>query len=46
MPDKKRCHDFDAYVVAHQRAYFWADKSSPLPQRRQIRAGKGGRGKE
>jgi hypothetical protein len=27
MPNKKRCHDFDAYVVAHQRAYFWAEKA-------------------
>ena len=27
MPNKKRYHDFDAYVVAHQRAYFWADKA-------------------
>jgi hypothetical protein len=27
MPKKKRRHDFDAYVAAHQRAYFWADKA-------------------
>jgi hypothetical protein len=24
---KKRCHDFDAYVVAHQRAFAWAEKA-------------------
>jgi hypothetical protein len=27
MPNRKRCHDFDAYVAAHQRAYFWAEKA-------------------
>jgi hypothetical protein len=27
MHETKRCHDFDAYVVAHQRAYVWAEKA-------------------
>jgi hypothetical protein len=27
MYSHKRCQDFDAYVVAHQRAYAWAEKA-------------------
>jgi len=27
MHNTKRCHDLDTYVVAHQRAYAWAEKA-------------------
>jgi hypothetical protein len=27
MYKTKRCHDYDTYVVAHQRAYVWAEKA-------------------
>jgi hypothetical protein len=27
MHNTKRCQDFDTYVVAHRRAYAWAEKA-------------------